>query len=46
MSSDRLRTLWKEMLQPDNSSNYDVQWRHPFSIELNAFILLKITASV
>ena len=29
-----------------NSSNHDFQWRHPFSIDLNAFILLKITAGV
>ena len=29
-----------------NSWNHDLQWRHPFSIDLNAFILLKITASV
>ena len=29
-----------------NSLNHDLQWRHPFSIDLNAFILLKITASV
>ena len=29
-----------------NSSNHDLQWRHQFSIDLNAFILLKIMASV
>ena len=29
-----------------NSSNHDLQWRHPFSIDLNAFILLKIAASI
>ena len=29
-----------------NSSNYDLQWRHLFSIDLNTFILLKIMASV
>ena len=29
-----------------NSSNHDLQRRHPFSIDLNAFILLNITASV
>ena len=29
-----------------NSSNHDLQWRHPFSIDLNAFILLKITVIV
>ena len=29
-----------------NSSNHDLQWRHPFSIDLKVFILLKITASV
>ena len=29
-----------------NSSNHDIRWRHPFSIDLNAFVLLKITASV
>ena len=29
-----------------NSSNHDLQWRHLFSIDLNAFILLKITARV
>ena len=29
-----------------NSSKHDLQWRHPFSIDLNAFILIKITASV
>ena len=28
------------------SSNHDRQWCHPFSIDLNVFILLKITASV
>ena len=25
----------------NNSSNYDVEWRHPFSMDLNAFILQK-----
>ena len=29
-----------------NSSNHDLQWRHAFSIDLNACIVLKITASV
>ena len=29
-----------------NFANHDLQWRHQFSIDLNAFILLKITASV
>ena len=29
-----------------NTSNHDLQWRHPFYIDLNAFILLKITTSV
>ena len=29
-----------------NSSNHDLKWGHPFSIDLNEFILLKITASV
>ena len=29
-----------------NSSNHDLYWRHTFSIDLNTFILLKITASV
>ena len=29
-----------------NSSNHDLQWRHPFSVDLNTFILLKIAASV
>ena len=29
-----------------NSSNHDLQWRHPFSIDLNALILLKIMASI
>ena len=29
-----------------NSSNHDLQWRHPFSIDLNTLILLKIRASV
>ena len=29
-----------------NSSKHDLKCRHPFSVDLNAFILLKITASV
>ena len=29
-----------------NSSNHDFQWRHPFSIDLTAFIVPKITTSV
>ena len=29
-----------------NSSSHDLQWRHPFSVDLKDFILLKITASV
>ena len=28
------------------SPNHDLQWRHPFSTDLNVLILLEITASV
>ena len=28
-----------------DSSNHDLQWSHPLSIDLNTFILRKITAS-
>ena len=29
-----------------NFSNHDLQWRRLFSIDLNTFILLKITTSI
>ena len=30
----------------NNSSNYDLQWSHTFSIDLNTFILHNITVGV